>query len=162
MDHRLSLLKDWLKTVVEQPVVELSNASADASFRRYFRVHTANTTFVVMDAPPDKEPLDRFIAVDRALLEQGVHAPKIISQNLEQGFLLLEDLGNQLYLPRLPDNPEQLYADAIKALIKIQLGSIDQQSFDLPDYSKALLWSELELFEHWYVQQHLGKTLVNF
>ena len=159
MDHRLSLLKDWLKTVIEQPVLEISRASNDASFRRYFRARTAVTTFVIMDAPPDKEPLDRFIAVDKALIKQGVHVPKIYAENVDLGFLLLEDLGNQTYLPHLPQRAKKLYSDAIGALVKIQLGSVDQSSFELPHYDQTLLITELDLFNDWYIQTHLALEL---
>jgi aminoglycoside/choline kinase family phosphotransferase len=159
MDYRLSLLEEWLKTVIEQPVLEISSASKDASYRRYFRARTASTTFVVMDAPPDKEPLDRFIAVDKALIKQGVHAPKIYAKNISHGFLLLEDLGNQTYLPQLQNRADELYSDAIDALVKIQLGSHQQCSFEVPHYDQCLLSSEMELFNDWYLQTHLGLEL---
>ena len=161
MDKRLTILNAWLETILEEPLMTLEPASSDASFRRYFRARTTTASYVVMDAPPDKEPLDSFIAIDKALERQNVHAPAIIKQNHDDGFLLLEDLGNRIYLDELHNNPDVLYADAISALIKIQLGTFEQSEFYLPTYDRPFLQQEMNLFDEWYLQRHLNINMTD-
>ena len=159
MDKRLTKLKTWLLSVLDEPLISLTPASSDASFRRYFRAHTKTASFVIMDAPPKKEPLDQFIKIDTTLLKQGVHAPLILAQNIEEGFLMLEDLGDKTYLNELKQPDQSLYRDAIKSLIQIQLGTFEQKEFNLPNYDHKLLDQELNLFESWYCQKHLAISL---
>ena len=153
----MSQLEDWLNSIPAHELVDIRPASADASFRRYFRVTDRNTkkTFIVMDAPPDKEDCAPFIHITQLLRSVNVNAPDIITMDLDQGFLLLDDLGVKPYLDVLnEDNAEDLYRDAIAALVRMQ--SIDAI---LPAYSKKQLQTELELFESWYVNIHLGIEL---
>jgi N-acetylmuramate 1-kinase len=153
---RTQQLDLWLAQVLDQPYT-LTTASADASFRRYFRVHLPQQTLIVMDAPPPQEDCRPFVQVAERLLAAGLNVPKIIAQNLESGFLLLSDLGNDTYLSKLtPQNAKALYGDACQALINMQLAS-DKDA--LPPYDSALLMRELQLFPEWYVAKHLGKTL---
>lgn len=162
MDKRLEKIKIWLDTVLDEPVLSVAPASQDASFRRYFRVLTANTSHVVMDAPPEKESLDEFIAIDRALIELGVHAPMIHQINLNEGFLLLEDLGDRTYLNELRSDSSKLYSNAIKALVKIQGGILSQNNpsgLTLKLYDEALVTQELNLFDDWYLKRHLDIEL---
>ena len=165
MDNRLTQLRCWLDSVLDEPLEKLESASADASFRRYFRAQTATGTFIVMDAPPEKEPLDQFIAIDKALIGQGVHAPQIYHQNIEQGFLLLEDLGDRIYLDELPDHASVLYSDAISTLVAIQQGSYvnaterSNGELKIPAYDATLLIREMNLFEDWYLKRHLDIAL---
>ena len=107
--QRLDLLTDWLDVFFGDENFVITIASDDASFRRYFRIERDNASFIAMDAPPSKENCEPFIRIAKHLITGGVHAPKIIEANLDQGFLLLEDLGNQTFLnaqvcPHLANN----------------------------------------------------------
>jgi hypothetical protein len=112
-----------------------------------------------MDAPPQYEPLDAFIKVDSLLSEAGLNVPKILEQNITAGFLLLNDLGNKTYLAELNnETANHLYQDATDALIQMQLASkVDV----LPNYDKALLQRELDLFPEWYLKKHIGIQLTD-
>ena len=158
-DARLNTLCSWLESLKpswQLDLITLAPASADASFRRYFRIESKNPAFetlIVMDAPPEHEPLDAFIQVDLLLSEAGLKVPQILEKNVREGFLLLNDLGNETYLSALNDNTaDQLYQDATKALIKMQLASKPDV---LPNYDAALLQRELDLFPEWYLKKHL-------
>lgn len=156
---RLQLLENWLKKIYpDQPFI-LSPASADASFRQYFRVSLAERTVIVMDAPPQLEDCRPFLHAASVFSAAFVHVPEILAHNLEQGFLLLSDLGNTTYLQALmtkPDSADQLYQEALEALIKIQQTS-RQNIF--PEYDRTLLARELNLFPDWYLTRHLHITL---
>lgn len=153
---RTQQLQQWLAQVVDQPFT-LTTASADASFRRYFRVHLPTGTLIAMDAPPPQEDCRPFVRVAEQLLAAGLNVPKIVAQDMTQGFLLLSDLGNDTYLSQLKrENAKALYGDACQALIKMQLAT---QPNALPPYDTALLMRELQLFPEWYIAKHLGKTL---
>ena len=158
-DSRLYTLRNWLKGLQPSWQLDLDTlapASADASFRRYFRIASKNADFgtlIIMDAPPQHEPLDTFIKVDYLLLNAGLNVPKILEQNITEGFLLLNDLGNKTYLAELNDRTaDHLYQDATNALIKMQLAS---KPDILPNYDEALLKRELDLFPEWYLNKHL-------
>ena len=161
MDNRLEALKDWLASVLDSAEYEIKPASADASFRRYFRVFTGGATHIVMDAPPDKEDMRPFIQVAERLYALGLNVPRVLQQDLGRGFLLLSDLGERLYLSQLrADTVERLYGDALGALVVLQAGIfIDNQS--LPEYNEALLLREMTLFHEWYLGKHLGLTLAS-
>lgn len=153
---RQTALHQWLTSVVGDDY-SLTVASADASFRRYFRLHQGARTRIVMDAPPPQEDCRPFVAVAAQLLRAGLQVPEVLTQDLTQGFLLLTDLGDDTYLSKLTaDNAQALYADAWQALIKMQLAT---EPGRLPDYDAALLLRELQLFPDWYLKQHLGVTL---
>lgn len=159
--QRLELLQQWLHGIFPQRHFTVAPASADASFRRYFRVTFSDdgTTLVAMDAPPTHEDCRPFLHVAELFRASGAHVPEILAQNLEQGFLLLSDLGVITYLAALQTEPRlapMLYKDATSALIKIQLAS---QPGQLPEYDRALLQRELDLFPEWYLGKHLGITL---
>ncbi|HWI13568.1 MAG TPA: phosphotransferase [Burkholderiales bacterium] len=135
----------------------LAPASADASFRRYFRVTTADGTRIAMDAPPPREDCRPFVKVAALMHEAGVHVPRVLAQDIERGFLLLTDLGRVTYLSAIgPDNADALFSDAIDTLIRWQLAS---RPGVLPPYDEALLRREMDLFPEWYVARHLGATL---
>lgn len=156
MDRKLQL-EQWLKTALSNQSFSMSVASADASFRRYFRVHLADRTLIAMDAPPDKEPCEPFVRIAGLFAACGVHVPEVVAQDLVQGFLLLTDLGDDTYLSALNDsNAQQLYGDAAAALIQLQLASKPNV---LPHYDEALLMREMQLFSEWYVGQHLKVSL---
>lgn len=159
-DLRLVLLKQWLHTLPAPSIQpdSLRPASADASFRRYFRVDAADgATYIVMDAPPPQEDVRPFIHVAEVFGATGATLPQVIAQDVERGFLLLSDLGSTTYLHLLtPDTAHKLYIDAIDALVLIQAQS---QPDVLPEYDRALLLRELMLFPDWYIGKHLGLTL---
>jgi hypothetical protein len=155
--QRQRLLTDWLISLFPNESFTIAPASADASFRRYFRASFNDNTLIVMDAPPQHEDCKPFLHVAKLLEDAGVHVPHIHAQNLEQGFLLLSDLGDSTYLQALKkDNANKLYSAATDALIKIQLSSREDE---LPNYDEALLRRELNLFPEWYIAKHLGVTL---
>ena len=112
-DPRLTALADWLRTPLGSDRFAISRASEDASFRRYFRVALDGRTYIAMDAPPPMENCGPFVHVAQLLRDAGVHAPEVHAQDLELGFLLLEDLGTTTYLSRLDaSNSRELYLDA--------------------------------------------------
>lgn len=158
-DPRLNELRAWLTRTLQSADFDLAPASADASFRRYFRVSHGGATRVVMDAPPTQEDCTPFVRIAGLLAAAGVNAPSILAQELRKGFLLLEDLGTQTYLDVLtPDNADALFKDAINALLDWQAAS---HPGVLPDYDATVLQSELSLFPDWYLQRHLGVTLAS-
>lgn len=156
--QRLQQLTEWLSSLYPQEKFTLAPASADASFRRYFRVTFVDGTHkIVMDAPPQHEDCTPFLHVGSLFENAGTHVPHVFAQDLAQGFLLLSDLGNTTYLQALnADTAKNLYGAATDALIKIQLASKPNV---LPPYDEALLRRELNLFPEWYITQHLGVTL---
>jgi aminoglycoside/choline kinase family phosphotransferase len=130
-------------------------ASADASFRRYFRVDTANGSCIVMDAPPDKENCEPFVRIARLMLDAGLYAPRILAWDEPQGFMLLDDIGSQTMMDVINrDDPQAnhgLYMRAVDALLTLQQSS---RPGVLPAYDEALLQRELSLFPDWYLTQH--------
>jgi N-acetylmuramate 1-kinase len=129
-------------------------ASADASFRSYWRVHQGSRSWVVMNAPPDKEDVGPFIDIAARLRRAELNAPAVLAQDLAQGFLLLSDLGTRTYLPELDeDRVESLYGDALGALLAMQT-RVDGSG--LPSYDAARLTTEMQLFDNWFLQRHLG------
>ena len=150
-DLRLQQLKTWVHQ--KWPEASIEVASADASFRRYFRVTNQGETTIAMDAPPEKEDCTPFVDVTQRLLKADVHAPNIIHQDLQQGFLLLEDLGNKDYLDYLnQDSANQLYDDAMQALLNIQ----QADTKNLPEYDADFLMLEMQYMPEWFLQTHLG------
>jgi aminoglycoside/choline kinase family phosphotransferase len=155
--QRQKLLSDWLSSLYPNETCTLALASADASFRRYFRATFANRSLIVMDAPPQHEDCKPFLHVAKLFEDAGTHVPHVYAHDLTQGFLLLSDLGNITYLQALTANTAtKLYGAATDALIKIQLASRENE---LPPYDEALLRRELNLFPEWYIAKHLGVTL---
>lgn len=160
---RYQHLENWIKMQFTTSSFLLSPASADASFRRYFRVtfsaNFAHKTLIVMDAPPQHEDCVSFLRVIKVFSAAKVHVPEVLAQNLEQGFLLLSDLDSTTYLEALGSDSsiaDRLYCDAVDALIRIQLASC---SGVLPDYDEALFLRELNLFPNWYLTKHLQVVL---
>ena len=163
--NRQQLRDVWLQSLFPGTSFSVTTASADASFRSYFRVNMAGRTFIVMDAPPEHENCLPFIYVAQLFHQAGVHVPQVLQQNLEQGFLLLTDLGDITYLQALNEinanstnvmQARNLYGAATDALIKIQLAS---NANKLPHYDEAMLLREMRLFPDWYIARHLQVTL---
>jgi aminoglycoside/choline kinase family phosphotransferase len=169
-DSRLESAKAWLNTLDLQGLEpdSLRIASADASFRRYLRVNQPGEPhghLVLMDAPPDKEPLAPFLATADLMSAAGLHAPKRLAVDATQGFLLLEDLGTLHYQQALdgeqPAAATPLYRDAWRALIQLQRWGLDhaESMAWLAPYSHEKLLSEMSLFKDWYVTRHLNTSL---
>jgi aminoglycoside/choline kinase family phosphotransferase len=158
-DLRLETVTHWAQQVLGTEQLEIAPASADASFRRYFRVRNGSETFIAMDAPPDKEDVRPFLHVANLLQAAGVHVPRAIAEDVANGYLLLTDLGTQTFLEVLNEaNADELFSVAIDALIKWQLVS---KPGVLPAYDEALLRRELSLFPDWYIARHLQITLTD-
>lgn len=166
-DLRLQQLSQWLDQQLPTlfaaegwgpvPAATLVPASSDASFRRYFRWEADDRTLILMDAPPPREDCRPFVKVAGMLAEAGVHVPRILAADVEQGFLVLDDLGRQTYLDVIDaENADSLFEDAIQALLTFQKRSLD---VPMPSYDDALLRRELQLFPEWYLQRHLGIEL---
>ena len=155
MPQRIDALESWLAEVLGHPDIRLTTASADASFRRYFRVHAGGQTWIAMDAPPDREDCGQFIKVARLLFSMGLNVPEILQEERQAGFLLLSDLGERLYLDVLEEGTvERLYGDAMAALAVIQAcGPCNGQ---IPEYDRRLLMDEMGLFRDWLLGRHLG------
>ncbi len=163
---RTQQLNDWLQQQLPKQHFELAPASADASFRQYFRItfrQSDQASLIVMDAPPEHEDCRPFVQVCQLLQQAGVHVPTIHAQDLEQGFLLLSDMGHRTYLQQLdtqrPMDAGKLYDAATDALINIQLAS---KPGILPEYNRERLLREMQLFPDWYIDKHLNAELSEF
>lgn len=161
VDARLEQLSSWLGTLGLVDVSSRRPASADASFRRYFRLDVLpelrarlGDTLIAMDAPPERENVPAFVHVQGLLQAAGVTVPAIVAQDVPNGFLLLSDLGTTTYLQRIDvDNAAMMYADALDTLLQFQLTS---QPGVLPEFDRAFVLRELNLFPEWFIERHLG------
>ncbi|MCU7915132.1 MAG: phosphotransferase [Candidatus Thiodiazotropha sp. (ex Gloverina cf. vestifex)] len=159
MARRIEQLMAWLKLLPGLDEFTFEPASGDASFRRYFRIQTSTLSYIAMDAPPEKEAITSFIEVSQSFEAIGLNVPHIHARGLGQGFLLLEDLGPDLYLDKLSANTvDRLYGDALGALVTIQACGPTK---GLPDYSRDLLMQEMALFREWLVGRQLGIELTS-
>ena len=155
VDQRLEQLKVWLNDC-GIGYQRIEPASADASFRRYFRIYDHEYSFIIMDAPPEKEDCKPFIRIANLLLKRGLNVPKILQQDLKQGFLMLSDLGNTVFLSELNENTvDDMYRAAMDGLLTMQ----QYENPDLPAYDEKLLRTEINLFPDWYLAKHLQLTL---
>lgn len=161
-EARAEQARDWACAQLGLVRGDFAPASADASFRRYFRLREGARSWIVMDAPPGHEDCRPFIAMARLLRSWGLHAPEVLGEDLPRGFLLLSDLGTQTFLQALtPANAEALFGDALAALLQMQARSLaDADGLrGLPAYDATLLWREVRLFPEWYLPKHLGVSL---
>ncbi len=159
MSERIELLQYWLKGILNTSDFELKSASEDASFRFYYRLSLDNKTFIVMDAPPQQEDCELFINITKKLHACDVNAPIIHNMNIELGFLLLSDFGNDLYLDKLNHaSVNKLYSDAIKSLVCMQTRG---DAKGLNSYDESLLIREMNLFKEWLLGKHLKIELNN-
>ncbi len=156
--ERRNQIETWLSGLWPGEAFHLAPASADASFRRYFRVTRSDApALIVMDAPPSHEDCRPWLQVQHLLHEAGAHVPQVLAQDLDQGFLLISDLGNATFLSILDaDNASYLYGEATATLIDIQKAS---QPGILAEYDRALLQRELDLFPDWFVARHHDSPL---
>jgi aminoglycoside/choline kinase family phosphotransferase len=159
-DSRLADLTRWVLEDLGFAGSLIARASADASFRRYFRVTHGADTYIVMDAPPDKEDSRPFLKVARMLAGMNLNVPIVLARDMDRGFLLLSDLGSRQYLDELPlgGAADRLYADALEALRTMQTADA-HISRDLPRYDRSLLMREMELMPEWFLRHHLALTI---
>ena len=153
---RPALRLDFVRRHLPQAAPAIAPASSDASYRSYWRVQDAGSSRIVMDAPPEKEPITQWLDIAARLRKAGVHAPEILAVDVEQGFVLMEDLGTRTYLPELNDaSVDALYASALDALARMQAHA---DTNGLPTYDRARLIAEMELLPEWFLKRHLGFT----
>src|SRR5581483_768062 len=160
-DARLALIHEWLSRDLGLRPERVEPASADASFRRYFRAFfSKGATHVVMDAPPGKEDVRPYLKVTRLLEDLGAHVPHVHQSDIERGLLLLEDLGGTHYLSRLNagDDPDRLYGDALRVLADIQVRG-GAAAAELAPYDREPLARELALMPEWFLGRHLALEL---
>lgn len=160
MDSRLEALKAWVGEELKLDNSRVEPASADASFRRYFRVRQPACDLIVMDAPPDKENLQAFLHVAQMLLDVGVNVPRVLARDLTRGFLLLSDLGSKQYLDSLNAGVgvDALYQDALDSLLRMHLLG-REPARRLPAYDVAMLDREMALMPEWFLARHLGLAI---
>lgn len=166
MDQRRDNLAQWAVAMIRQHsefnvTAEMDMVSGDASFRRYFRLRCFNHSWIAVDAPADKEDNPRFVRIAQAWHKHDVAVPKVLAHDFDQGFMLLEDFGDQMLWPALHADGvsapavQHLYQQAIDQLLHIQ----ELPTTDLPVYDAALLDQEMALFRDWLCVQQLGMTL---
>jgi len=157
-DHRYKDLENWLSNTIDKPIKAIAPASADASFRSYFRVFVDNqNTCIAVDAPPEYEDSVKFVNIASLMKEMGIRVPKIIATNLQEGFLLIGDLGKETMLNaihRQETKTQEFYGEAIDILFKIQTNGSSYVK-RLPLYNKELLMGEMRLFVDWFCLRHL-------
>jgi len=156
-DPRADARLAWARAATGDAALALERASMDAGFRSYWRGATAGGSRIVMDSPPDKEDVRPWLRM-RALLEGGgVRVPRVLAEEADRGFLLLEDLGRDTYLHAVDaDNADALFDAAVDQLLRLQAIA---PPADLPAYDEALLARELRLFDEWFLGRHLGVAL---
>ena len=159
LDARARLALEWLQSDVDLRADSIAAVSGDASFRRYFRVVVAQQSYVIMDAPPERENVQSFVKVAGLLADAGVNVPEIFAVDQSQGFMLLGDFGVDSYFDQLNHNSvTRLYADALNTLLRIQHG-VEIKTAGLPIYDEALLKREIGLFSEWFLQKKLSLSL---
>lgn len=158
MDQRYHSLKQWLTAHLPSEV-ELTPILGDASFRRYFRVSNQQQTYIAMDSPPHLENPTPFVAIARTFAQLGLSVPNIYAADLNDGFLLISDLGEQLYLSALnTTTANNLYNIAIKDLNIIQ-SCQNISGWELPHFDEKFMMTELQNCQHWFFERHIGLTL---
>jgi N-acetylmuramate 1-kinase len=156
-DDRSAARLAWARQATGQADLVLEPASADASFRSYWRGHVDGQPVIVMDSPPEKEDPAPWVAIGKRLADAGLHVPTVMMADLAQGFLLIEDLGTRTYLPELTDaTVDALYADALDALLRMQ-SHVDTSG--LPAFDRAWQTMEMEIMPTWLLERHLGVSL---
>lgn len=164
--QREAAFAQWLAPLAIEHGLQLESlcsASSDASFRRYFRIEGRGQSFIIMDAPPPQEDVSAFVRIAQRLKVAGLNAPQVLAQDLVQGFLLLTDMGSQLFLPALieardrgqADLAQRLMQDAIAALVQWQTRMSGE---GLPVFDDAMLRRELALFTQWCVNLEFGRV----
>lgn len=160
MYSRETLLSNWLSSLFPKKTLSLQPLAGDASFRRYFRCYHPEGTYIIMDAPPEKEiDCAPFMLISAALKTHKVNTPSIIHSDLSQGFLLLDDFGDTTYYQALKtENPHQLYQQAIQTLIHLQ-SCQEVPNYDIPFFDAEFMLTEFERFDNWFIRQLLELSL---
>lgn len=144
----------WLRRTLGDDSLTLESASADASFRSYWRTHHDGRSWIVMDSPPAQEDPAPWLALGKRLAAAGLHVPEVSATDLERGFLLIEDLGTRMYLPELSEaSVDRLYGDALAALLRMQSTCGIE---GLAPYDRAFLARELAIMPEWFLGRHIG------
>jgi len=155
-DLRAATRLAWARTTLGDDSLNLVSASSDASFRSYWRTTHAGQSWIVMDSPPEHEDPRPWLAIGARLAAAGLHVPKVAAQDLQRGFLLIEDLGSRLYLTELNEaNADKLYGDAMDALLAMQTSVACD---DLPPFDHQVLVNGLEVMPKWFLERHLGHS----
>jgi aminoglycoside/choline kinase family phosphotransferase len=156
--ERSDALRRFAAAALAPAGFSLAAASADASFRRYWRATLADgTTRIVMDAPPGAEDIRPWLDIGARLRSAGLHAPAVFAADAAQGFVLMEDLGTRDYLSGLTDaSVDVLYGEALDALVRMQ-ARVDTAR--LPAFDTAFATAELELMPEWFLRRHLGHAV---
>ncbi len=149
----MSKLEAWLESIDCEG--ELEALTADASFRKYYRLKSTMHSGIVMDASAQKESLEPFIELEHRLHEAGVRVAKIFTYNKKEGFVFLEDLGDTHLIDIVNEDFELFYHKAIDIIVKMQ----NVETEGLPLYNAPFLHFEMDLMQEWYLEKHLGLTL---
>ena len=157
-EKRLALLTEWAKKLYSSNI-EIEKASSDASFRSYYRIQSDNGTKIIMDAPPEKEPLTSFLDITKRLSKANINVPEIFELDEDLGFILMSDLGKTKYLDKLNDETVYcLYTDALDAIHKMQT---EVSVSNLKNFDSKELITEMDLFKDWFLKKHLNHNFDN-
>lgn len=157
-EKRLALLTEWAKKLYSSNI-EIEKASSDASFRSYYRIRSNNDTKIIMDAPPEKEPLSPFLDITKRLSKANINVPEIFELDEDLGFILMSDLGKTKYLDKLNDETVYcLYTDAMDTIHKMQT-EVDVSN--LKNFDSKELITEMDLFKDWFLKKHLNHNFDN-
>ena len=152
-EKRLALLTEWAKKLYSSNI-EIEKASSDASFRSYYRIRSNNDTKIIMDAPPEKEPLSPFLDITKRLSKANINVPEIFELDEDLGFILMSDLGKTKYLDKLNDETVYcLYTDAMDTIHKMQT---EVDASNLKNFDSKELITEMDLFKDWFLKKHLN------
>jgi aminoglycoside/choline kinase family phosphotransferase len=158
VDSRRRALCEWVRRVSGAPASPFEAVSSDASFRRYFRFKAASgESLLAMDAPPEREKVSEYVKVAGLLAGAGLNAPRVLAADIENGFVLISDLGARTWLDVIDEsNADALFGAAIDALVRFQCSTTADA---LPPYDAATLGRELDLFPAWYLAEYRGVVL---
>ena len=157
-EKRLALLTEWAKKLYSSSI-EIEKASSDASFRSYYRIRSNNNTKIIMDAPPEKEPLSPFLDITKRLSKANINVPEIFELDEDLGFILMSDLGKTKYLDKLNDETVYcLYTDAMDTIHKMQT---EVDASNLKNFDSKELITEMDLFKDWFLKKHLNHNFDN-
>ena len=157
-EKRLALLTEWAKKLYSSNI-EIEKASSDASFRSYYRIRSNNDTKIIMDAPPEKEPLSPFLDITKRLSKANINVPEIFELDEDLGFILMSDLGKTKYLDKLNDETVYcLYTDAMDTIHKMQT---EVDTSNLKNFDSKELITEMDLFKDWFLKKHLNHNFDN-
>lgn len=159
IDSRRQALGQWFAARLGLTAVELQVVSADASFRRYFRYLHQGCSYILVDAPPATEKNQAFIGMAKAYGDVGLMVPRVLFADLEQGFLCLTDLGDNLLLDVLDEENRQDYYRAALGQLPLLAQVRGTDSSPLGCYDRDFFSMELSLFKHWFLNTHLGLAL---